>query len=165
MSTHDPVTTPLDNAPNVISDDEDDDLPTTVTTVVPTTQSEGARTATVNHINSEEPPPAHPLHIDFHDMDAHEAPNSSHGTSATQELLRWHYRLQLMARKGLLPKQIARCHVPKCQDCVYGKQTRRPWRTRSTAGSISLILPYYRTRPMHFYRSNGISCPRANRTT
>jgi hypothetical protein len=50
------------------------------------------------------------------------------------EFLRWYHRLnhipmnkmQQMARLGLLPKRLARCQVPACTSCLYGKATRRP---------------------------------------
>jgi hypothetical protein len=58
--------------------------------------------------------------------------------SAEDELLRWHYRLshvsmtrlQRMAKEGYLPKKLATCRMPLCQACIYGKLTRRPWRTK-----------------------------------
>ena len=66
---------------------------------------------------------------------------------ATVELLRWHRRLghlpypmlQRMAAMGLLPKRLAQCPHPFCAACQYGKQTRRPWRTKpGTAQQTSL---------------------------
>jgi hypothetical protein len=54
------------------------------------------------------------------------------------ELLRWHYRLghlpfailRLMAARGEIPKRLAAYQVPPCQSCLYGKATKRPWRTK-----------------------------------
>jgi GAG-pre-integrase domain len=64
-------------------------------------------------------------------------------TSSTpeDELLRWHHRLahvsmaklQRMAQHNILPSRLARCRIPLCQACVYGKLTRRPWRTKPNA--------------------------------
>ncbi len=58
---------------------------------------------------------------------------------ASWELLQWHYRcghtsmyrLQKLAAKGILPTRLARCPIPACQSCMYGKMTRQPWRTKS----------------------------------
>jgi hypothetical protein len=58
--------------------------------------------------------------------------------SATAEFLRYHHkynhispcRIQAMARDGTIPKQLANCPVPVCMACLYGKATRRPWRSR-----------------------------------
>jgi hypothetical protein len=54
------------------------------------------------------------------------------------EFLLWHQRLnhlqpakvRLLATLGELPKRLATCRVPLCTSCVYGKATRRPWRTK-----------------------------------
>jgi len=55
-------------------------------------------------------------------------------------MLREHHRLshlpflqmRAMARAGLLPHTFATCHEPLCTACMYGKGTRRPWRTKAT---------------------------------
>jgi GAG-pre-integrase domain len=53
-------------------------------------------------------------------------------------MLQWHHRLshismrriQLMAKRGQLPKRLATCRVPLCQSCLYGKAVRRRWRDK-----------------------------------
>jgi Reverse transcriptase (RNA-dependent DNA polymerase)/GAG-pre-integrase domain len=53
-------------------------------------------------------------------------------------LLRWHYRLGHLpfktllnlAKEGLIPKALATAEPPKCAGCLYGKQTRTPWRKK-----------------------------------
>jgi Reverse transcriptase (RNA-dependent DNA polymerase)/GAG-pre-integrase domain len=58
------------------------------------------------------------------------------------EFLRWHHKLnhmsgakmQSMAKRGLLPKILAKCQIPACTSCLYGKATRRPWRTKPKVG-------------------------------
>ncbi|KAI2507331.1 hypothetical protein MHU86_7051 [Fragilaria crotonensis] len=58
------------------------------------------------------------------------------------EFLRWHHKLnhmsgakmQSMAKCGLLPKKLAKCQIPACTSCLYGKATRRPWRTKPKLG-------------------------------
>jgi Reverse transcriptase (RNA-dependent DNA polymerase)/GAG-pre-integrase domain len=55
----------------------------------------------------------------------------------TEELLIWHNRLthmpmrriQRLAQRGILPKRLSKCDVPLCPACLYGKITRRSWRT------------------------------------
>jgi hypothetical protein len=58
------------------------------------------------------------------------------------EFLRWHHKLihmsaakmLAMARQGLLPKKLEKCPVPTCTSCLYGRATRRPWRTKPRLG-------------------------------
>lgn len=58
------------------------------------------------------------------------------------EFLRWHHKLnhmsgakmQSMAKRGLLPTKLAKCQIPACTSCLYGKATRRPWRTKPKLG-------------------------------
>ena len=55
------------------------------------------------------------------------------------ELLSWHYRLahlpfgriQKMAERGDLPSYLKDAKVPRCASCLFGKATRRPWRTKA----------------------------------
>jgi len=42
-------------------------------------------------------------------------------------------RLQVMAKLGLIPKELQSCPIPVCSACLYGKQTRRRWRSRQPA--------------------------------
>ena len=54
------------------------------------------------------------------------------------ELLMAHHRfqrisfskLQEMARQGILPRQLAQCKIPSCSACLYGKATKRAWRSK-----------------------------------
>ena len=54
------------------------------------------------------------------------------------ELLRYHHRynhipmkkLRYMAKNGIIPKRLAKCPVPTCSACMYGKATRKPWRSK-----------------------------------
>jgi hypothetical protein len=60
-----------------------------------------------------------------------------------QELLYWHIRLShlsfarliWMAKWGLLPKRIAKCKPPICSGCLFGRMTRKPWRTKAQPGA------------------------------
>ena len=62
----------------------------------------------------------------------------------SDELLQWHYKLghapfkllQRMATQGDLPKRLATVIPPFCAACRYGKQTKRPWRTKGLQGHI-----------------------------
>jgi Reverse transcriptase (RNA-dependent DNA polymerase) len=64
--------------------------------------------------------------------------------SPTGELLEWHLRfghmpmprLQSLALEGVIPRRLAKCKVPVCASCMYGKLTKRPWRYRSDASHI-----------------------------
>ena len=63
------------------------------------------------------------------------------------ELLRWHYRLghlpfanlRLMAAREEIPKRLASCRIPKCQSCLYGKATKRPWRSKGQTNKIRTV--------------------------
>ena len=54
------------------------------------------------------------------------------------EFLQWHHRLghvspkkiRLMAQHGILPSYLYHCPIPVCSSCMFGKMTRRPWRTK-----------------------------------
>jgi Reverse transcriptase (RNA-dependent DNA polymerase)/GAG-pre-integrase domain len=55
------------------------------------------------------------------------------------ELLSWHYRLghlpfgriKKLAARGDLPSYLLQAKVPRCASCLFGKATRRPWRTKA----------------------------------
>ena len=35
-----------------------------------------------------------------------------------------------MARQGILPQRLAQCKIPTCSACLYGKATKRAWRSK-----------------------------------
>ena len=39
-------------------------------------------------------------------------------------------KLQEMARQGILPQRLAQCKIPSCSTCLYGKATKRAWRSK-----------------------------------
>jgi hypothetical protein len=43
-----------------------------------------------------------------------------------------------MAARKEIPSRLANCRIPKCQSCLYGKATKRPWRTK---GQSEVTLP------------------------
>jgi GAG-pre-integrase domain len=67
--------------------------------------------------------------------------------TASDELIHWHRRyshlsmkkIQHMASKGLLPRRIATCTIPLCQSCLFGKMTRKAWRTKPTSEQVHSI--------------------------
>jgi hypothetical protein len=66
---------------------------------------------------------------------------------ASAELMRWHLRLGhlpfaniwLMAVRKEIPSWLANCRIPKCQSCLYGKATKRPWRTKGQSGTLKEV--------------------------
>ena len=64
--------------------------------------------------------------------------------SPMADLLTWHYRLnhvsfkkiQQMAARGDLPAALRHCRVPKCAACLFGKATRRAWRTKAPVNKM-----------------------------
>jgi hypothetical protein len=90
-----------------------------------------------------------PFDLD-HDDPATNLPSQDDATSALDdqaELMRWHCRLghlpfaniQLMAKKGEIPKRLASCRVPKCQSCLYGRATKKPWKTKGQVSRIKTV--------------------------
>jgi hypothetical protein len=61
--------------------------------------------------------------------------------------MRWHLQLghlpfaniRLMAARKEIPSRLANCRIPKCQSCLYGRATKRPWRTKGQAGTIQPV--------------------------
>lgn len=47
-------------------------------------------------------------------------------------------RLKLMARAGLIPRELANIEPPTCPGCAYGKAHRRPWRHKGTRNRKSI---------------------------
>ncbi len=46
-----------------------------------------------------------------------------------------------MAKSGIIPKRLAHCAIPVCSACLYGKASKRPWRTKNTKNNVSHVLP------------------------
>ena len=90
-----------------------------------------------------------PFDLD-NDQEDTNLPNQDDVTSsldASAELMRWHLRLghlpfaniRLMAARKEIPPRLANCRIPKCQSCLYGKATKRPWRTKGQSGTIKEV--------------------------
>jgi GAG-pre-integrase domain len=68
---------------------------------------------------------------DLIDVDIGNDHRESSSKSQYKELMEWHHRLchmpmkriQNLAVKGILPKRIAKCKIPLCPACVFGKMT------------------------------------------
>jgi hypothetical protein len=66
---------------------------------------------------------------------------------ASAELMRWYLGLGhlpfaniwLMAARKEIPSWLAKCRIPKCQSCLYGKATKRPWRTKGQSGTLKEV--------------------------
>jgi hypothetical protein len=39
-------------------------------------------------------------------------------------------KIRLLAKQGILPKRLLNCRIPICTSCLFGKATRRPWRSK-----------------------------------
>jgi hypothetical protein len=46
-------------------------------------------------------------------------------------------RIKEWANQGLIPRTLANCEPPLCAACTYGKQSRKPWRTKALARGIA----------------------------
>lgn len=84
---------------------------------------------------------------DMIDLHIQEDEEPSTKITPTEELLMWHDRLahmpmrriQRLAQRGILPKRLSKCNVPICPGCLYGKLTRRPWRTSKQQKSVTPV--------------------------
>ena len=54
------------------------------------------------------------------------------------------YKLQIMASKGDIPREVIRCCIFLCSACLFGKATKRAWRTK---GMINRIHGQIITKP------------------
>jgi hypothetical protein len=116
------------NAPNTPHTDEQTDLPST---------------------SVQERPDVIPFDLD-HDNHPAKLTSQDDATSnldSQSELLPWHYclghlpfaNLRLMAIREEIPKQLASYRVPRCQSCLYGQATKRPWRTKGQTHHIKTV--------------------------
>ena len=63
--------------------------------------------------------------------------------SPTNLFLQYHYRLghlsmkkiHFMAKTGRLPAKLTSCPIPICTSCMYGKASRRPWRSKTPSNN------------------------------
>ncbi len=95
-------------------------------------------------------PPSEPFQTDFNlngsDQPAIVSNEEEHLQHPQGELPRWHYclghlsfkKLRLMAKEGDLPKSLLKAKTPLCSGCLFGKATRRPWRTRTPSNNQSV---------------------------
>jgi hypothetical protein len=148
------VTTPVntqitqDYAPTVTDDEdsgsEDDDSLTDVTEGNPE-KTKGARVPGRKTMPTARRHPDLPNEV-FGKSDGaiRQLPNEDvevQGETAQARMLAWHYRLghvpfdkiRQMAARGDLPSDLLKCKTPKCAACIYGKFSRRPWRTKAPA--------------------------------
>ena len=65
-----------------------------------------------------------------------------------QELMHYHEklghmsfrRIRQMARSGILPTRLSKCDIPLCPSCLYGKLSRKAWRTSKHKNAIAKAL-------------------------
>lgn len=138
----------------VVSDDEcdDDQEPVTParkprwyfwnkTTGMPTTpyyddgKEEPAPTQTDFNLNLQGPGKLNDPVIIPQEEDRRDLYDDNHSA----QLLRFHHRmghisfhkLQWMAKQKIIPERFAKCKIPSCSACLFGKATRRQWRTKT----------------------------------
>jgi GAG-pre-integrase domain len=65
-------------------------------------------------------------------------------SNPSDELLDWHMRfrhmlmsrVQALAKEGIIPSRLAKCRVPVCASCMFGKLTKKPWRYKKDVNHI-----------------------------
>jgi hypothetical protein len=87
-----------------------------------------------------------PVAIEFGDENEDMEPDADPSfKDPTSELLNLHNKLchlpfekiKQMSHVGLMPKKFLKCCVPQCAACMYGKSTKRPWRTKAPVNQIN----------------------------
>ena len=86
------------------------------------------------------------LDLDSIGKTSNDSPQEIRAQKDEAELLRWHHRLSHLSFKrlkllcliGILPRRLANVPNPKCLACIYGKLTRKPWRTKSSNSRIKV---------------------------
>jgi hypothetical protein len=48
-------------------------------------------------------------------------------------------KIRAMARRGEVPRRLAKCDSPMCAACQFGKATRKPWRTKAKNRNIKAV--------------------------
>ena len=134
----------------VVSDDEDDDARTSDERL--STGKQAFDTTDGTLIDWEKPATTDfslDGPIETHVIPDEEEKGTAESETNTMKLLKIHqrmghisfHRLQTMAKLGHLPKSLEKCPLPVCSACLYGKQTRRPWRTRSRSSTAPAAAP------------------------
>jgi hypothetical protein len=137
----------LSSAASLEGENEDGVNATSTPSAPPANGKEQSTTST------KEPSPELPQVIPF-DLDHNDPPtnlvsqdDATSTLDSQAELLRWHYRLghlpfaniRIMAAKGEIPKRLATCRVPRCQSCLYGRATKKPWQTKAQPNKIRTV--------------------------
>ena len=74
---------------------------------------------------------------------SHVVPDDQQLDQDGAELLRIHHKyghapfpkLQVLAKQGQLPTRLAKCPIPLCTACLYGRATKRAWRSKPPSQS------------------------------
>jgi hypothetical protein len=139
-------------APLIPPDDDDDgaqDERPRATPVTTGAAADKAPTGTAT-LDATEHDTSVPVEFDLDDLppiddDDMIAQVDRHSQDLPARLLHWHYRmghlsfkkLQVMAEQGTIHKALATCRLPQCSACLYGKATKRAWRTRATPNRLA----------------------------
>ena len=91
--------------------------------------------------------PHHTFDFDFPSDEElqEEHSNTIQHTPHEAEFLQLHYkyghisplRIKELARQGILPKHLAKCDIPACLSCIYGKQVKKQWRSKPHSDFIN----------------------------
>ena len=153
----DEVEDPITFDTGVVSDDEEDD---SIEEDQTTFEEENQPAASSDSLDRHQSPRKF-------DLDLHATPESSpdepavvviddeedrQPSNTASEFLKYHIkyghcstkRIQAMARNGELPRRLAKCDVPVCSACQFGKATKRPWRPKTSSNKDDAAKP---TRP------------------
>jgi hypothetical protein len=73
--------------------------------------------------------------------------NATSFTTREQEYYYWHTklghlskgRMQQLAKRGAIPRHLAKIDPPLCVACIHGKATKKPWRTKTSPSKMPKI--------------------------
>jgi hypothetical protein len=145
IEEYDEEHTPSDMTVNVpvVSDDEYEeqenqagDPQETQESTMEEPDSEVTNEATLNEFN---------LELNLQDEDE---TGTTNFTTREQEYLYWHTklghlsktRMQQLAKRGAIPKSLAKLDPPMCVACIHGKATKKPWRTKANPAKTPKVV-------------------------
>lgn len=139
---------------NLVSDDEDDDDPADFSTIDNNVRDDFSNLDPLDderNLLTPTTPNSSPTRIRDDEL-VNESELEREQKRHEVELLTHHLRfahvsfrkLQIMARFGIIPRRLAKCRIPVCAACMYGKATKRQWRQKSPNNADE---SYHPTKP------------------
>jgi hypothetical protein len=139
---HTPSDMTVEHVP-IVSDDESEERESQVGN--PQEIQEDTTEEPKGEVTSEAPLNEFNLELNLQDEDETGATSF---TTSEQEYLYWHTklghlsktRMQQLAKRGAIPKSLAKLDPPMCVACIHGKATKKPWRTKANPAKTPKVV-------------------------